>query len=119
MRKQIETIRQQATLTCDANRSYRVFCDISVFQAYVTTDGYGGKQHSPAGFEIVGTIRPENLPAFIPVGQESNILDFGRGRKLDINFKGQLLESFKNKAFSIRDELTFFQTPHYEARTPD
>jgi hypothetical protein len=36
------------------------------------------------------------------------VLDFGKGRRLSINFRGQMLERFKNKRFSENDDMTFF-----------
>jgi hypothetical protein len=113
MRKQVERIQQQASLICDETRTYRVSCNITVYQNYVDTSGYGGRQYTPGTFEIVGTIVPENLPGPAPVGQETNVLDFGNGRKISINFRGQMLERFKSKPFSENDDMTFFDTPLY------
>lgn len=114
MRKQVEKIdNKRATLICDETRTYRVTCNITVYQVYVDTSGYGGREFTPGDYELVGSIIPENLPAMTPVGQESNILDLGNGRKLSVWFAANFMEKFRTKPFNVNDDMTFYDTPLY------
>jgi hypothetical protein len=113
MRKQVERIQGRGTLTLDGATVLLVSYSITVYQKYVDTSGYGGKSYDPGGFEIEGTVTPENVTGFaVQCGQETNVLYVGKGRTVDINTP-ELLQRFQSVRFSVHDEMTFFDTPLY------
>ncbi len=113
MRKQVERIQGKGTLNLDGDKVLQVSYSITVYQKYVDTSGYGGKSYDPGGFEIEGTVTPEDVTGFaVQCGQETNVLDVGRGRAIDINTP-ELLQRFQSFRFSVHDEMNFFNTPLY------
>jgi hypothetical protein len=89
MRKQVERIQGRGTLTLDGTTVLIVSYGITVYQKYVDTSGYGGKSYDPGTFEIEGTVTPEDVTGFaVQCGQETNVLDVGKGRRIDINTPG-------------------------------
>jgi hypothetical protein len=81
MRKQIESIQRRATLISGETRTHRVSCNITVYQEWVDTSGYGGKQYTPGTFAVVGTIAPENLPAPCSCRQGNKRARFRQGQE--------------------------------------
>lgn len=113
MRKQIERLLGRGTLTLDGTETHRVSYNITIYQKYVDTSGFGGRGYDPAGFQIEGTVMPEDISGFaVPCGQETNILDIGNGRQIDINTP-ELLQRLQSFRFSIRDYMNFLDTPLY------
>lgn len=113
MRKQVERIQGRGTLTLDGNKVLRVSYNITVYQRYVVSDGYGGKSYDPGTYEVEGTVTPEDVTGFaLQCGQETNVLDVGKGRTIDINTP-ELLQRFQSFRFSVHDEMNFFDTPLY------
>lgn len=113
MRKQVETIRQNATLTLDGERTLRATVDITVYQNYLTVSGYR-TTHEPADFDIRGKVRLLDLrEILIPCGKETNVLDLGNGRKIDIHAP-EIYQRGQSFTFdSYHDQMTFFGTPLY------
>lgn len=113
MRTQVERIKGRGTLTLDGAKVLHVSYSITVYQEYLVSCGFGGKSSDPGGFEIVGTVTPEDVTGFaLQCGQETNVLDLGKGRRIDINTP-ELLQRFKNFRLSVHDEMNFFDTPLY------
>jgi hypothetical protein len=111
MRKLVETVKGTGTLTMDGSRTLQVDYVFRAHRKYIDTDGYGGDRYSPAGYEIEGTISPGHFQGYaIRCGQETNVLDLGNGRQIDLNPPEQIQhKSFKVSAY--HDYMTFFDTP--------
>lgn len=113
MRKQVESIQGRGTLTLDGTRVLRVSYNITVYQKYVVSDGYGGRSYDPSSLQIEGTVTTADITGYaIPCGQETNILDVGNGRQIDIHTP-ELLQRFQTFRIGIRDYMNFVDTPLY------
>jgi hypothetical protein len=113
MRKQVETIRKNATLTLDGERTFRVSVDITVRQNYLTVKGYV-TTHEPTDYDIRGKVRLLDLrEILIPCGEKTNVLDLGNDRKIDIHAP-EIYQRGQSFTFdSYHDQMTFFDTPLY------
>ena len=89
-----------------------MFYDITVYQKYIDTSGTSGTKHyTPLDPEVRGTITPEGFTGQVRCGQETNVLDLGNGRLIDILTP----ELLTRKPFSFtgsHDNLNFFDTPY-------
>ncbi len=112
MEKLVERIHGKATLTLDGVRKLPVAYDISVYQEYLVSDAFGSKGYDSAGLNLKGVVTPGNIGLAVQCGQETNVLDLGAGRKIDIN-PPVLLQRFQGFGFSVHDEMNFFDTPLY------
>lgn len=117
MKKRIEHLSGNGTLTIDGSKSVRVKYEIATYRKYVETKGYGEPDYSPGTIELQGkvTLDPRDIPGpLLILGKESNILDVGNGRRIDVS-----APVFVNKLSSFtfaasRDEMNFFDTPLYQ-----
>lgn len=113
MRKLVERIQGRGTLTLDGAKVLQVSYNITVYQKYVDTSSFGGRSYDPGSFQIEGSVTPEDVTGFaLPCGQETNILDVGNGRQIDINTP-ELLRRFQSFDFDIHDSMNFLETPLY------
>ena len=114
MKKQVEKIQNRGTLTLDGTKVLRITYNITVYQKYVASHGYGGKSYDPGTYEVEGTVTLEDVIALaLQCGQETNVLDLGKGRKIDINTP-ELLQRSQSFRFSVHDEMNFFDTLLYQ-----
>lgn len=114
MRKQVETIRKNATLTLDGERTLRVAVDIIVYQTYLTVRGYTTTHEPTSDYPFRGKVTLLDLrESQILCGKETNVLDLGDGRKIDIQSPATYRRGESFTFSSYHDEMTFFDTPLY------
>lgn len=112
-RAPIERPKGRGTLTLDGSTTLRVSFRIEVYQNYLEGDGIKEKADYFVRGEIVPVDRIRG--GILKCGEDTNVLDLGEGRKVDILAPEIILQdgfTFN----SLHDEMTFFETDFYRRR---